>query len=179
DSLAPLGAPTTTATHKMTGAAGTAGGDEQLVAVTIYSGSSVGGTVAASATSVAVSAGHWEYVPSNLADGTYTAQATQKDSAGNTGTSAPVTFTIDTQPPTVALDPPPAHSNNVTPSFTGTASETTPVTVTVYLKNVAVASATASGTGAAWTSPPVSPPLKEGKNTYTVSATQTDAAGNS
>jgi hypothetical protein len=53
------------------------------------------------------------------------------------------------------------------------------VTVTVYLKNVAVASATASGTGAAWTSPPVNPPLKEGKNTYTVSATQTDAAGNS
>src|SRR5204863_7529800 len=110
-------------------------------AVPIHRGSAVGGPEAASSVVAVEANGQWKYVPSNLADGTYTAQATQGDAAGNTGTSAPVIFAIDTQPPTLTLESPPEHSNNVTPSFSGTASATTPVTVTVYLKGVAVASA--------------------------------------
>ena len=56
----------------------------------------------------------------------YTATATQTSSlTGNpSGTSAPVSFVVDTNPPTVTLEEPePQLSNNATPSFSGAASE--------------------------------------------------------
>ena len=71
--------------------------------VTIYVGSSVGGAEAASG-SVSESGGGWSYTPPTLGDGTYTAQATQKDNGGNTGTSSAVTFTVDTAAPSVSLN---------------------------------------------------------------------------
>jgi len=77
--------------------------------------------------------GIWAVVPLDpLLDGTYTALATQTNPAAETGTSAPVTFTVDTKPPVVTLTGPPSPSNNTKPSFTGSASDTTPVTVKIY-----------------------------------------------
>ena len=79
-----------------------------------------------------MSGGSWSFTAPTLADGTYTAQATQEDTAGNTGTTAAQRFTIDTAPPQVTLSSPALRSNNTTPSFRGTATDTTPVTVTIY-----------------------------------------------
>src|SRR5205814_4763588 len=53
-----------------------------------------------------------------LSEGTYTAQATQSDTAGNTGSSAAHTFTVDVTAPTVTLTSPAAgaHTNDSTPT---------------------------------------------------------------
>ena len=178
-SIAPLSSPTNDATPTLEGAGGEAPGDNPTVAVTIYQGSLPTGTVAASG-SAPVIAGAWSYVSSHLADGTYTAQATQGDKAGNTGTSSAVTFTIDTTSPTVTLNPPISPSNNTTPSFSGFATDTTPVMVRIYagatVKGSPVATATATGTGGGWTSAGASPALTEGQ--YTAVATQTSSLGN-
>ncbi len=123
-----------------------------------------------------VSGGVWSVVPLvPLLDGTYTAQATQTNTSEETGTSAPVTFTVDTKPPVVTLNRPPSPSNNTKPSFTGSASDTTPVTVQIYKKGSFVSSATA-GTGGNWTSGEASPELGNGK--YTAIATQESSLGN-
>jgi len=60
------------------------------------------GSIAASGT-VSESSGKWAYAPSHLSDGTYTAEASQKDEAGHTGESTAVTFTVDTVPPALTL----------------------------------------------------------------------------
>jgi hypothetical protein len=123
----------------------------------------------------------WSFKSTSLADGTYSAQVTQEDEAGNIGAGVPATFTIDTVAPTVTLNPPAARSNNRVPSFTGNASETTPVTIAIYnASGTEVSKATATGTAAAWSSGPASPELPniKGKNAYTAAATQTDEAGN-
>src|SRR5207253_2823889 len=68
-----------------------------------------------------------------LGDGTFTAIATQPSAIGNaSGWSAPVTFVVDTKPPTVTLDPIPSPSGNAAPAFSGTASDHAPVTVQIY-----------------------------------------------
>src|SRR2546426_7115529 len=56
--------------------------DDLTVSVTIYEGSSAGGKVAAFE-NVTRSGGSWSYVAPHLSDGTYTAQVTQSDPAGN------------------------------------------------------------------------------------------------
>ena len=88
----------------LTGAAGNATGDSTIVTVTIYNGSGTGGTVNQTIP-VTRSGATWS-TPSLLvlADGTYTAQATQVDSVGNTGTSSANVFTVDTTGPTVTID---------------------------------------------------------------------------
>src|SRR5207244_4380363 len=73
-----------------------------------------------------------------LAQGTYTAQARQGDAAGNIGTSAANTFTIDTTAPVVTLTTPANGSsiNTTTPTFSGTAGtaigDAATVMVTIY-----------------------------------------------
>jgi hypothetical protein len=89
----------TTATPILSGAAGAATGDATTVTVRIYSGASATGTPVQTRTATAVAA-TWTATATALADGQYTAQAAQADSAGNTGTSAARTFTIDTVKPT-------------------------------------------------------------------------------
>ncbi len=118
-----------------------------------------------------------------LEDGTYTAVATQLDvSDATTTTSNPVTFEVDTQAPQVALASPPSPSNDTAPSFSGTASESSPVTVKVYLGTSAagalVATATATPHGRAWTSDEVIPPLVGGDHSFTAVATQSSEIGN-
>jgi large repetitive protein len=172
-----VASPINNATPTLQGAAGADEGDNPTVAVTIYQGKSVGGTIAASANPER-NGGTWSYVPSRLADGTYTAQAIQEDWVENKGTSAAVTFTVETEAPKVTLKTPTSPSNNTKPSFEGTATNATqPVTVEVHEGSEAgpvVAKATAPGTGAAWKSVAASPALtpNEGPNTYTAVAIQ-------
>ncbi|HXW59839.1 MAG TPA: Ig-like domain-containing protein, partial [Solirubrobacteraceae bacterium] len=102
------------------------------VTLNIYAGTGVaaGAPLQALTTPLVPASGTWAVGPAEtLRDGTYTAQAVQTNLAMESGASEPVTFTVDTESPTVTLAAPKSPSNNTTPSFTGTASETTPVTV--------------------------------------------------
>ena len=91
-----------------------------------------------------------------------------------------MTFTVDTAAPTVTLNPPESPSDNTTPSFTGTASDISAVTVRIHAGATAngtlVSMATATGTGAGWTSDNASPALPIGE--YTAVATQDSSHGN-
>ena len=104
---------------------------------------------------------------SGLADGAHTFQVRALDAAGNASSSTSYAWTIDTTPPTVALTATPADpSNDPTPSFSFSASETG-TTFQCRLD------------GGAWvscTSPVIYGPLGEGDHTFAVKAT--DAAKN-
>lgn len=82
-----------TTTPTVSGAAGTATGDVATVTVRLYSGTGTGGALLRTLT-ITPSGATWSSTLAALTAGTYTAQATQTDSAGNTGTSAPSTFTV-------------------------------------------------------------------------------------
>lgn len=177
--LNPVPSPGNDSTPTLGGSAGTAPGDSSAVAVTIYDGASASGKVATSGTALR-KGGSWSYTSSKLADGTYTAIATQEDEAGNVGKSAPQTFTINTAPPTVTLNSPAPLSNNTTPSFSGGASDTTAVSVSIYQgakpSGTLVWKTTASVVGGSWSSESVNPPLTNGQ--YTAIATQASSLGN-
>lgn len=91
----------TTTSVTVSGAAGTAAGDSTTVTLNIYSGTAATGTPVLTR-SVTPSGATWSTSVTTLGQGTYTAQATQADSAGNTAKSATRTFTIDTTAPTRA-----------------------------------------------------------------------------
>jgi hypothetical protein len=93
------GGATNDTTPTLSGAAGSATGDATTVTVKIYSGSSATGTPVQTVTP-SRSGATWTATAATLAVGTYTAQATQADSASNTGTSTANAFTIDTTKPT-------------------------------------------------------------------------------
>jgi hypothetical protein len=158
--------------------------DTTAVTVDVYKGGSAEGEPVA-VLKAAVIAGNWASagVRPPLGDGTYAAQATQPSSVGNpAGVSNTVTFQVDTAPPSVTLNAPPSRSNDTTPSFSGTASEATPVTVEIFEGTRAegniVATVSAAGTRARWASGPVNPALPEGRHTFTALATQTSALRN-
>jgi hypothetical protein len=152
------------------------------VTVEIYKGATVSGSVVATATATGTG-GIWSSGKASpaLPSGQYTAVATQPSPLGNpAGVSAPVTFTVETAAPKVTLVAPAGRSNNTTPSFTGTATDTEPVNIQVHegatKTGKVVATATATGTGGTWTSGNVTPALKNGQ--YTVVATQASSLGN-
>jgi large repetitive protein len=156
--------------------------DTTRVTVKIYAGATAKGTVVRTATATGTG-GTWtsaEVSPA-LPDGEYTATATQESPLGNpAGVSPSVTFTVDTAAPKVTLNSPALVSNNTTPSFTGTATDTTPVTVKIYAgataKGTVIRTVTATGTGGSWTSTEVSPALPDGE--YTATATQESSLKN-
>jgi hypothetical protein len=94
------GSVTNATTPAITGTAGYATGDSTTVSVKIYSGTSASGTPVQTKSATRNTSGAWSVNASTLAQGTYTVQATQTDTAGNTGTSDANTFTIDTTKPT-------------------------------------------------------------------------------
>jgi hypothetical protein len=94
------GALTTDNTPSLGGAAGNAAGDATPVTVRIYSGTGTAGAVVQTLTPNR-GGGSWSTTAATLADGTYTAQASQTDAAGNVGTSTANTFTVDTTGPAV------------------------------------------------------------------------------
>jgi peptidoglycan/xylan/chitin deacetylase (PgdA/CDA1 family) len=93
------GATVDTSRPTIAGKGGIAYGDQGTVSVSVYSGSSATGTAAQTATATLAKDGAWSVTTSTLAEGTYTVRATQKDAAGNTGTSNTVTFTVKTPAP--------------------------------------------------------------------------------
>jgi hypothetical protein len=88
------GTSSTVTTPTYRGTAGTAGGDSDSVTVKVYAGNGVSGTPAQTLTASRSSASWSVATTTGLADGTYTAQAEQRDAAGNVGTSAPTTFVV-------------------------------------------------------------------------------------
>ena len=67
-----------------------------------------------------------------LVAGTYTATSEQPEAVLEPGPSEPVTFTVNTKPPTITLEKLPPRSNEAKPTFSGTASEPGTVTVQVH-----------------------------------------------
>jgi hypothetical protein len=148
------------------------GAAEQLggaVTVSIYAGLLPEGTPLQMPSTAVIEAGKWSLEALGpLADGTYTAQAVQ---AGVK--SLPVTFTILTVAPHVTIDKLAPAAGDAEPSFSGTASDTTTVTVQIHAgrsTSEIVATATAVGTGGVWHSSPASPALPPGD--YTAVAVQ-------
>jgi hypothetical protein len=169
----------------ISGTAGDASGDEPTVTVKVYEGSAVSGSPTQTL-GVTRSGSSWSTGSSGpqLAEGTYTLQAEQSDEAGNTGTSAPTTFTIKTKGPAVSLTPVPSPTNNATPGFTGGAGvalgDIASVTLKIYsgteASGAALRTASVAPSGATWaTTLTSSEALPDG--TYTAQAEQSDEAG--
>lgn len=85
------------------GTAGTATGDAGAVTVKLYSGTDTSGALVETLPADG-SSGVWSVDASSaLAEGAYTVQAEQSDSAGNTGTSSPHSFRVDLTPPDTTI----------------------------------------------------------------------------
>jgi uncharacterized surface protein with fasciclin (FAS1) repeats len=172
-----------TSDPKLSGGGGAAPWDGRSVAVEIHDGSSLGGSIAASG-SATVNGGKWSYPAPHLSDGTYTAQATQKDEVGHIGESPAVTFTVDTTPPKLTLQTPADGEvlDTSRPTFSGlpgTAPGDKPlVTVKLYEGSTATGSPfqTFEATPATWTAGVSGSSLANG--IYTALAEQSDEAGN-
>jgi hypothetical protein len=93
------GALTNDGTPDLSGAAGNASGDSVTVTVRIYAGWSATGSPVQTLTPTRTGTS-WSATAAALTSGTYTATASQSDASGNTGTSAPHSFTVDTIAPT-------------------------------------------------------------------------------
>jgi large repetitive protein len=122
-SLNALTSPTSDATPSFSGKAGAAGGDVAQVKLKLYTGGAATGTPLRNLT-FAASGANWTSGPiATLADGTYTAQVEQSDSAGNVGHSSTSTFRIDTTPPIVTLTSPAngSFTKNTSPHIEGAA----------------------------------------------------------
>ena len=156
------------------------------VSITIYAGAAPakGGSLA-SATAT-ITAGKWTSTAATpaLSKGitTYTAVATEESLLGNKAGTEEVTFTVNTEPPTVTLKTPASPSNNSTPTFEGTTSDTTPVTVNIYKgtkveESTKVSTVTGTPVTGAWTAGPA-PALPPGKREYTAVAVQSSSLGN-
>jgi hypothetical protein len=89
----PTNGSSSTGTSQLVG--GSAGiGDLPGITIQLYAGEAIGPQAPIVTLGVQASGGSWAATLGGLGPGTYTAQATQRDRAGNAGSSAPVTFTI-------------------------------------------------------------------------------------
>ena len=156
--------------------------ESESVTVKVYKGASPEGAVLESVVAQ-VTAGSWTSAAlgEKLAEGEYTARASEPSAIGNAqGESAPVRFTVVTKPPTVTLTGPPALSNDTTPSFSGTASESEPVTVRVYAgsnaEGTVLESVEAHVSAGKWASAALGQALPEGD--YSATAGEPSGLGN-
>jgi hypothetical protein len=147
------------------------------VTVRIYAGRSAEGTQVGELSTTPASGG-WS-VSAGLANGTYTAVAEQVNAVPEAGKSGPVTFSVDKPPPApvVTLNALESPSSNATPSFTGTATGTKPVTVLIFSKGNEASKATAKVTSGSWTSTYASPALSTGQYTA-IAIEQSSPQGN-
>ena len=129
-SLNAVTSPTTIKTPTFSGTAGLASGDSSTVTVDVYSGASpnyaTDNPVQPLTTTADPSSGAYSVsTTSGLADGVYTARASQSDTAGNTGTSTPTTFTVDTDKPGAPSisSSPSLDTRSTSASFTFSASD--------------------------------------------------------
>ncbi|HYZ91329.1 MAG TPA: LamG-like jellyroll fold domain-containing protein, partial [Actinomycetota bacterium] len=121
----PNGSISTNTVPTFSGSAGLLGGDSATVTVKVYPGSTPTGTPVQTRPTTRQSNGSYSVAASPaLADGTYTAQAEQRDDANNLGLSSANTFSVDTTPPTVTIDSSPSDpSNSTSANFTFSANE--------------------------------------------------------
>ena len=94
------GSATNDTTPAFVGTADTATGDSTTVTIKVYSGTSTAGTLVQTKAGTRSGSSYNFSLTTALAQGTYTAVATQGDTSGNTGTSNAVTFKVDTTAPT-------------------------------------------------------------------------------
>jgi peptidoglycan/xylan/chitin deacetylase (PgdA/CDA1 family) len=182
------GATSTSAIPSFAGVAGAATGDASAVTVKVYAGSSASGTPVQTLSATRQADSSYAVNASGpLGNGTYTAQAEQRDAAGNTGLSSANTFTIaDTDAPVVTLTQPAdgATLTNATPSFAGlagaVAGDSASVTVKVYAGSSASGTPvqTLSATRQAGGSYTVNASSALAAGLYTAQAEQQDAGGN-
>ena len=155
---------------------GTVAAGEAAVGSTVYLYDN-GGTTAIGTATVG-SGGNWTTSVTLSGDGAHSIVARDTDAAGNTGSSTPVAFTLDTLPPTVAITSSGATTNQATQTISGTvAAGEAAVGSTVYLYDnggtTAIGTATV-GSGGNWsTSVTLS-----GNGSHSIVAQDTDAAGN-
>jgi subtilisin-like proprotein convertase family protein len=76
------------------GTAGTSSGDEDRVSVDLFSGSAASGSPVQTVVAPRDGSGSFSAQFARVSGGTYTVAARQRDAAGNTGSSTPVSFTI-------------------------------------------------------------------------------------
>jgi Bacterial Ig-like domain len=179
------GTRTNDATPHYAGGAGDAAGDGGSVAVRVYAGSGTAGAVVETLTAPRSGSSWAVDADSALADGVYTVVATQSDTAGNTGTSDPVVFAVDTAGAAVSISSPAngGSTNDTTPSYAGVAGDDpgdeATITVDVHPgatdSTAPVQTLTAQRAGGIWSVSGTSP-LTDG--VYTVRAIQRDSAGN-
>ena len=170
-------------TPALTGTAGTATGDSNQITVKLYQGANTSGTLLQTLTTTA-SSGAFNVDATALAEGTYTAQASQSDAASNTDQSSANTFTVDTTAPAPTLTSPADGSsiNDTTPTLAGSAGtdpgDSTQITVKLYAgpntSGTLLQTLTPTASGGAYSVDAAS--LAEG--TYTAQASQSDAASN-
>lgn len=179
------------ATPTLSGHAGTAAGDQAEITIGVYAGGTASGTPVQTLHASA-SGGTWSATAASpLAEGLYTAVATQSDDAGNVGTSPAHTFTVgptDAEAPRVSLVDPGkgAHTTDKTPDFNGVGGtdpgDFSRVSVEVHSGDstsgpVALSLVAILGGGGAWhVSPAAADALRPGS--YTAQAVQADTAGN-
>jgi large repetitive protein len=100
------GSSSTGGSESLGGSAGTAGGDLPAITVQLFAGEATAPQAPVETLVVQASGESWSAAVGGLVPGSYAAQATQSDLAGNTGSSAPVSFTIAAP----AAAPPPSAS---------------------------------------------------------------------
>jgi hypothetical protein len=184
-SLTSPGSALPSSTPVLSGTAGTAPDENSFVAIVIYRGSTASGSPSGAVSAPVSPSGQFSVqVTPALADGTYTAVATQGDTSGTIGISASQTFGIDTQAPAVTLVRPTkgGRSDVLQLVFSGAAAtqpfDSGVVSVAVYKGTKASGkryrTLTANVKGSAWSATWTGklPPAR-----YTVQASQTDAVG--
>jgi hypothetical protein len=125
----------------------------------------------------------WSIASTGLASGRYTAQASQRDGAGNVSLSTARTFVVDASGPTVTIASPSGATNDGTPTVSGNAGTARGDLNTVTVR--VVAGSSASGTPLQTLQRPASFGGWSGtlaalapNQTYTVQAVQVDSFGN-
>jgi TolB protein len=174
-------------TPALRGTGGTAAGDSAAVTIKIYQGAGTSGPVIQTRTATRdATTGAYARAATTLPDGLYTARAQQDDAAGNTGYSSANTFTVDTVAPVVSLSAPANGSSihDATPALAGTGG-TAPgdsATVRVKIYRGTDTSGPLDQTRTATRDPGTGDYSVDAKaladGSYTASAQQTDAAGN-
>jgi hypothetical protein len=177
------GSVTSATTPEISGSADTGPADTSNVSVELFTST---GTPLESLSAVVNSpSGAWSVLSPALAEGTYSARATQTDTFGRTGSSLTTTFRIDTSVPSVTIARPATGTltKNPRPIFSGTAGtadgDLSGVTVAIHNGGTAddpvVRTLSADAVNGAWSVSPAAD-LLDGQ--YAVLAMQSDTVGN-